>query len=108
MVMERKKEKEYEEQVMDLKTFLIPSYPLKSIEIQKYYQNERRFDGVYSRDNLAKKLKDGAYVINLDEYADVGIYWIVLYALNNDIIYFDSFEVDHIPKRLKNILEIKT
>ena len=106
--MERKKEKEYEEQVMDLKTFLIPSYPLKSIEIQKYYQNERRFDGVYSRDNLAKKLKDGAYVINLDEYADVGIYWIVLYALNNDIIYFDSFEVDHIPKRLKNILEIKT
>ena len=41
-------------------------------EIQKYYQNEPRFKGVYSRNNLPKKIKDGAYVINLDEYADVG------------------------------------
>ena len=33
-----------------------------------------------------KKLKDGAYVINLDEYADVGTHWIALYVSNNEII----------------------
>ena len=46
----------------------------------------------------------GGDVINLDEYTDVGIYWIVLYALNNDIIYFDSFGVDHTPKKIKKYI----
>ena len=54
----------------------MPSHPLTSFEIQKYYQNEPRFNGVYSRDKLPKKIKDGTYVINLDEYADVGTHWI--------------------------------
>ena len=36
-----------------------------------YYQNEPRFNGVF-RDNLPDKIKDGAYVINLDEYSDIG------------------------------------
>ena len=40
--------------------------PLTNFEIQKYYQNETRFNGVYSRDNLSK-IKDGAHVINLVE-----------------------------------------
>ena len=52
--------------------FLMPICPLTNFEIQKYYQDESRFDGVFSRNNLPKKIKDGAYVINLDEYADVG------------------------------------
>ena len=38
------------------------------------------------------------YVINLDEYADVGTHWIALYTLNNDAVYFDSFGVEHVPK----------
>ena len=46
--------------------FLMPSHPLTNFEIQKYYQNEPRFNGVFSRNNLPKKIKDGAYVINLD------------------------------------------
>ena len=41
-------------------------HPLTNFEIQKYYENEPRFDAVFSRDNLPKKIKDGAYVINLD------------------------------------------
>ena len=41
-----------------------------------YYQYEPRFNGVYSRDNLPDKVKDGAYVINLDEYSDIGTHWI--------------------------------
>ena len=52
--------------------FLIPSHPLANFEIQKYYKNKPRFNGAFSRNNLPKKIKDAAYVINLDEYADVG------------------------------------
>ena len=44
--------------------------------MQNYYENEPRLKGVYSRNNLPEKIKDGAYVINLDEYADVGTHWI--------------------------------
>ena len=59
-----------------------------------------RFNGVYSRDNLPK-IKDGAYVTNLDEYSHIGTHWIALYLLNNDVTYFDSFRVEHIPKEIK-------
>ena len=68
----------------------MPPHPLTNFEIQKYYQNESRFDGVHSRDNLPNKIKDGAYVIKLDEYSDIGTHWIALYALNNNVTYFDS------------------
>ena len=85
----------------------MPPHPLSNFEIQKYYQNEPKFNGVYSRDNLPNKIKDGAYAINLDEYSDIGSHWIALYVKNNDIAYFDSFGVEHIPKKLKNLLKIK-
>ena len=52
--------------------FLTPPYPLTNFEIQKYYKNETRFNDVFSRNSLPKKIKDGAYVINLDKYEDVG------------------------------------
>ena len=52
----------------------------------KYYENESRFNGVYSRDNLLNKIRDWAYVINLDEYSDIGTYWVALYVKNNNII----------------------
>ena len=75
-------------------------HPLSNFEIEKYYQNQTRFNGVYSRDNLPK-MKDGAYVINLDEYSDTGTHWIALYVQDSDVIYFDSFGVEHIPKEIK-------
>ena len=78
----------------------MPPHPLTNFEIQKYYKNEPRFNGVYSRDNLPK-IKDGAYVINLDEYSDIGTQWIALYLQNTDVTYFDSFRVEHIPKEIK-------
>ena len=53
------------------KGFLIPPHPLTNFEIQKYYQNEPRFNGVYSGDNLPDKIKDVIYVINLDEYSNI-------------------------------------
>ena len=65
-------------------------HPLTNFKIQKYYQNEPRFNGVFSRDNLPKVIKDGAYVINLDEYAGVGIHWTALFC-NRSEFFFDSF-----------------
>ena len=83
---------------------LIPLYPLKNFEIQKYYKNEPRFNGIFSRNNLPKKIKDQAYIINLDEYKDVDTHWIALFCNKNNIIYFDSFGVEHIPKEIKKII----
>ena len=88
-----------------LKIFLIPPHPLTNFEIQAYYQNEPRFNEVYSIDNLPDKIKDGAsYVINLDEYSDIGTHWIALYVNNKTVTYFDSFEVEHIPKEIKKFI----
>ena len=80
-------------------------HPLTNFEIQKYYQNELKVNGVYPRNNLPK-IKDGTYVINLDEYESIGTHWIALYVNSNnrrgsyDAIYFDSFEDEHIPKEI--------
>ena len=71
-------------------------HPLTNFEIQKYYENESRFNGVFSRENLPNKIKDGAYVINLDEFEDIGTHWIALFCVRNEVIYFDSFGVEHI------------
>ena len=51
---------------------------LTNFQIQKYYKNEPRLNGVFPRDNLPTKIKDRAYVINFDEYADVGTHWFIL------------------------------
>ena len=80
----------------------MPPHSLTNFEIQKYYENESRFNGVYSRHNLLK-IKDGEYVINLDEYSDIGTHWVALYIKNNNVTYFDSFRVEHIPKEIKNL-----
>ena len=71
----------------------MPPHPLTNFELRKHYENESRFNGVYSRDNLPNKIKDGAHVINLDVYSNVGTHWIALYVKNNDISYFNSFGV---------------
>ena len=78
----------------------MPPHPLANSEIQKYNQNEPRFNGVYSRDNL-QKIKNGAYIINVDESSDIGTDWVPLYMKNNDVTYFDSFGLEHIPKEIK-------
>ena len=76
-------------------------HPLTNLEIQKNYENEPRFNGVFSRDNLPKKIKDWAYVINLDEHTDTGTHWIALFCNRNEIVYFDSFGVEHIFEEIK-------
>ena len=80
---------------------------MTNFEIQKYYKNEQRFNGVFSRNNLSKKVKDGAYVTNIGEYADVGTHWIALFWNRNEIVYFDSFGVEHIPEEIKEFIRNK-
>ena len=77
----------------------MPRHLLTNFGIQQDYQNEPKFNGVYSRNNLPK-IKDGAYVTNHDEVKSIGTHWIALYVNGNNIMYFDSFGVGHIPKEI--------
>ena len=91
---------------------MILPHPLTNFEIQAYYQNEPRFNGVFIRDNLPErssinKIKNSAYVINLDEYHDIGTHWVALYVNNKTVTYFDSFGVEHIPKEIMEFIDIK-
>ena len=72
-------------------------HPLSNFKIQKYYQNESKFSGVYSRNNLSK-IGDRAYIIDLDEYEPIGAHWIALHVNTKNATYFDSSGVKHIPK----------
>ena len=83
----------------------LPAHPLTNFEIKEYYQNEPRFNGVFSRDNLPhNNIKNGAYVINLDEYHYIGTHWVALYVNNKIVTYFDSFGVEHIPKEIMKFI----
>ena len=87
---------------------LLPFHPLTNIEISEYYKNESRFNGVYSRNNLPNKIKKGAYVINLDEYKNTGTHWVSLFVKASEVIYFDSFGVEHIPKEINKFTDNDT
>ena len=76
----------------------MPPYRLTNFQIKKSYQNEPKFNGAYSRNNLPK-IKDGAYVIDLDEFKSIGTS-IALYVNAEKVTYFDSFGVEHIPKEI--------
>ena len=109
MEIKRVKKPQQKDKIKKQKGFLMPPHPLTNFEIQKYYQNEPRFNGIYSRDNLSERssteIKDRAYVINLDEYCDIGTHWISLYEQNNDANYFDIFGVQHILKEIKTFIK---
>ena len=84
----------------------MPPHPFTNFEIQKY-ENEPRFNRFYCRDNLPR-IKDGVYIINLDEYSDIGTHWVSLWVNNsNNVTYFDSFRVEHIPKEIKKCIKNK-
>ena len=70
--------------------------PLTNFEIQKYYQNKPKCNGVYSRNNLSE-IMDDAYIINLES---IGAHWIALYVNAKNVTHFDSFGVEHIPKEI--------
>ena len=53
----------------------MPHHYSANFEVLKYYQNEPKLNGVYSRNSLPK-IKAGAYVINLNESKSIGTHWI--------------------------------
>ena len=75
--------------------------------MSEFYKNEPRFNGVYSRNNLPNKIKKGACVINLDEYENTGTHWVSLFVKTNEVIYFDSFGIEHIPKEINKFIRSK-
>ena len=83
---------------------LLPFHPLTNIEINEYYKNEPRFNGIHYRNNLPNKIKKGAYVINLDEYENTGAHWVSLFVKTKYTVYFDSFGVEHIPKEINKFI----
>ena len=76
---------------------LIPFLALTNFEIMDCFKDVKEFNGAFSRNNLPK-LKNGAYVIHLDHSENTGTHWIVIFMKNNEVIYFDSFGVEYIPK----------
>ena len=83
--------------------FQMSPHPLTNFEIQKYFQNDPRFNRVFSINNLPERIKDGPHVINLDEYADVGTHWNDLLFNGSEIAYFDSFGVEYVPEEIKEL-----
>ena len=71
--------------------------------MQKFYQNEPKFNGVYSKNSLPK-IKDWAFVINLNGYKSIGTHWIDLNANDDNVTYFDSFGVEYIPKEIRKFI----
>ena len=83
---------------------LLHFHPLTNIEINEYYKDEPRFNGVYSRNNLPNKIKNGAYVINLNEYENTGTHWVALFVKPKYTVYFDSFGIEYIPKEINKFI----
>ena len=83
--------------------FLMPPYPSANFEIQRYYQNEPRFNGVYSRNNFPEKIKNEAYVTNLNEHADTSTHWIALFLAEVKLFISIVLVLNMFLKRLKNL-----
>ena len=89
-----------------IKKKLIPFHPLTNFEITDYFEDVKVFNGVFSRNNLPK-LKNGAYVINLDHSKNTGTHWVVIFMNSSEVIYFDSFGVEYIPKGIMKRIKDK-
>ena len=72
---------------------------MTNFEVIEYFKDEPRFNGGFSRNNLPK-LKKGAYFINLDHSKNTGTHWVVIFVKSDEVIYFDSFGVEHIPEEI--------
>ena len=76
---------------------------MNNVEITNYFKYEVRINGVFSRNNLPR-IKDGAYVINLDDRNSKGTHWVSLFIDKNIAIYFDFFGIEYIPQEVLNQL----
>ena len=93
--------------------FLMPPHLLTNFEIQKYFIKINQDLMVFFLEIIyLKKIKDGAYIINLDEYANVGTHWIALFCKKKmklfiSIVLVLNIFLKKLNNLLKNFLEIK-
>ena len=81
----------------------MPPHPFINFEIEKYYQNEPKLNGVCSRNNLSK-IRNEAYITNLDEFESIGTHWIALYVNTENVTCIDSFGVEYVPKEIRKFI----
>ena len=81
----------------------IPSFK----QYRDYFNYEPRFNGAFSRNNLPK-IKDGAYIINLEDENSKGTHWVALFIDRNLAVYFDSFGIEYIPQEVLNKIKDKS
>ena len=81
----------------------MPPHPFINFEIEKYYQNEPKLNDVCSRNNLSK-IRNEAYITNLDEFESIGAHWIALYVNTENVTYIDSFGVEYVPKEIRKFI----
>ena len=86
---------------------MIQLHTLTNFEMQMYYQNELRFNGVYSRDNLPEKIKYRVYVINIGEYSEIESHWIALFVNTRTVTCVNNFGVEHNSKEIKKCINNK-
>ena len=69
--------------------------------MQKYYENEPRFNGVYSRYNLSKRNK-GWGIRNKPWWICRCGHTLDCFICNwSEIVYFDNFDFEHVPEQIK-------
>ena len=69
--------------------------------------NEPEFNGFYSRNNFSE-IRNGVYIINLDEYESIVTHWIALYVNPKNVTYFESFGAEHIPRKIRKFIGNKS
>ena len=91
---------------LDLMEFLVEIIYLIII-INNNNNNNNKNNNNNNSNNNYYNIKNGAYVINLDEYHDIGTHWVALHVNNKTATYFDSFGVEHIPKKIMKFIDRK-
>ena len=89
------------------KKFLVLLHPSNNIEITNYFSCEPRSNSVFSRNNLPR-IKDAAYVINLDDKNSKGTHWVSLFIDKSIAVYFDFFGIGYIPQEVLNKIKDKS
>ena len=100
-------EEELERKRIYEQRFLVPLQPLSNIKITKHFSHKPRFNGIFSRNNLSR-IKDGPYVINLDDKNSKATHWVSLFINRNTVVYFDSFGIEYIPQEVLNKIRDKS
>ena len=80
---------------------------LKHCKVPKYHDQDCRFNGVYSRNNLPR-IKDGVSAINQDDEESKGTYWVSLFINISTAVYFDSFGIKYFRQEVLSKIEYES